>query len=64
MRCTVCQSAESRIVRTDASDAEIRRRRECLRCKHRWTTFERTEDALARLDKIAETVRPLADLIG
>lgn len=63
MICPLCQHAESRIVRTDAAATEIRRRRECLQCRHRWTTYERTEAALSLLDRIAETARPLAELV-
>lgn len=64
MNCEICQCAESRVVRTDAAPTEIKRRRECLRCKHRWTTYERTEDELEKLDKIREAARPLAELVG
>lgn len=43
MRCQMCQSAETKVV--DSRSAEdgraIRRRRECMMCNHRFTTFER-----------------------
>ncbi len=45
MRCPYCNHAESRVV--DSRPAEegmtIRRRRECLQCEKRFTTYERLE---------------------
>jgi transcriptional repressor NrdR len=45
MKCPNCQDAESKVVesRDVASGESIRRRRECLECKHRYTTYERLE---------------------
>jgi transcriptional repressor NrdR len=43
MRCPWCGHSEDRVVdsRTAESGLAIRRRRECLRCARRFTTFER-----------------------
>lgn len=45
MHCPKCRDDNSRVVESrDASDGDaIRRRRECLACKHRFTTYERVE---------------------
>lgn len=45
MRCPYCDFAETRV--TDSRDAEdgIRRRRECLSCGQRFTTFERIQSS-------------------
>ena len=45
MQCPYCQHHNSRVLESRASEAgqSIRRRRECLECKHRFTTFERIE---------------------
>ncbi len=45
MRCPYCYSGETRVIETrEAKDSDItRRRRECLKCKKRFTTFERIE---------------------
>ncbi len=45
MRCPYCQHTDSRVLESRATEAgqSIRRRRECLRCKHRFTTYERIE---------------------
>ncbi|MCL1929678.1 transcriptional regulator NrdR [Candidatus Saccharibacteria bacterium] len=43
MRCHKCGSSESKVIESrDAADA-IRRRRECLECNHRFSTYERIE---------------------
>ena len=46
MRCPSCEYPESKVVDSRPSDdgATIRRRRECLNCKHRFTTYERLGD--------------------
>jgi transcriptional repressor NrdR len=43
MECPACQHEESRVVDSRESGGSIRRRRECLSCSHRFTTFERVE---------------------
>ena len=47
MRCPSCGFPESKVVDSRPSDdgATIRRRRECLECKHRFTTYERLGDS-------------------
>jgi transcriptional regulator NrdR family protein len=50
-------------VRTDAAATEIKRRRECLRCRHRWTTIETTQEQLQKLEQIRDVARPLAELV-
>lgn len=46
MRCPHCSSADDRVVDSRAADdgAAIRRRRECLCCGRRFTTYERLEE--------------------
>lgn len=46
MRCPSCGYAESKVVdsRPTEDGVSIRRRRECLECKHRFTTYERLGD--------------------
>jgi transcriptional repressor NrdR len=45
MKCSNCHHCESKVVesRDVASGEAIRRRRECLACGHRYTTYERLE---------------------
>ncbi len=53
MKCPFCSHSESRVVDSRVSkDAEsIRRRRECLKCKKRFTTSERGEETLPLIVK-------------
>lgn len=46
MRCPVCASLDDKVVDSRLADdgAAIRRRRECLACGRRFTTYERLED--------------------
>jgi transcriptional repressor NrdR len=48
MKCPFCAHTESRVVdsRISKDGESIRRRRECLRCKKRFTTSERGEETL------------------
>ena len=43
MKCPFCGFAESKVVDSRPSDGTIRRRRECLSCGGRFTTFETLE---------------------
>lgn len=47
MRCPQCSSMEDKVVDSRSADdgAAIRRRRECLGCARRFTTYERLEEA-------------------
>lgn len=64
MHCSVCNHDESIVIRTDAEDQYIRRRRECCRCHHRWNTFETPANVVEELQRIKDIARPLADLVG
>ena len=46
VRCPVCSSDDDRVVDSRSSDdgSTIRRRRECLGCRRRYTTYERIEE--------------------
>ena len=45
MKCSKCGYIESKVIDSRPADdyATIRRRRECLECHHRFTTYERVE---------------------
>jgi transcriptional repressor NrdR len=47
VRCPVCSSLDDKVVDSRLADegAAIRRRRECLTCNRRFTTYERLEEA-------------------
>src|SRR3990167_2113049 len=45
MRCQKCSHPDSKVIesRDIGENTSIRRRRECLKCAHRFTTYERVE---------------------
>ncbi len=45
MKCPYCSERNSRVVDTREAGDGIRRRRECLACKQRFTTYERVHSA-------------------
>jgi len=53
MRCPFCQHADTQVIDSRASDegVSIRRRRRCLDCAKRFTTYERVELALPTVIK-------------
>jgi transcriptional repressor NrdR len=53
MRCPFCSHEETQVVETRESDEGdvIRRRRKCLACEKRFTTYERSEIALPAVVK-------------
>jgi transcriptional repressor NrdR len=53
MRCPFCSASEDKVVDTRPSDNDqiIRRRRECVGCSRRFTTYERIEEVLPLIIK-------------
>ena len=51
MQCPYCNSSELKVTDKRDSGAETRRRRECLKCKKRFTTYERVELDLSIIKK-------------
>ena len=53
MKCPFCQNADTQVIDSRASDegATIRRRRRCLACEKRFTTYERVELAMPSIIK-------------
>jgi len=53
MRCPFCSAVEDKVVDTRPSEDEqiIRRRRECVSCGKRFTTYERVEELLPTVVK-------------
>jgi transcriptional repressor NrdR len=46
MQCPYCGQPDSRVVDTRATGESIRRRRECQKCRKRFTTYEQISEAL------------------
>lgn len=53
MRCPFCAAQDTRVIDTRLADDgdQVKRRRECVACKERFTTFEVVELALPRIVK-------------
>lgn len=53
MRCPACTNTVSRVLESRSAEAgqSVRRRRECLECSHRFTTYERIEFVPMRVIK-------------
>lgn len=60
MRCPFCGHDETKVVdsRTSESQDAIRRRRECLSCSERFTTYERREETPLMVVKKDGTAEP------
>lgn len=60
MRCPFCAVGEDKVIdsRTSKDGSEIRRRRVCLGCDRRFTTYERIEEALPVVVKADERREP------
>jgi transcriptional repressor NrdR len=60
MRCPFCGHDETKVVdsRTSESQDAIRRRRECLSCSERFTTYERREETPLMVMKKDGTAEP------
>lgn len=60
MRCPFCGHDETKVVdsRTSESQDAIRRRRECLKCAERFTTYERREEMPLTVVKKTGDIEP------
>jgi len=60
MRCPVCDNPESKVVDSRSSEdgSSIRRRRECLGCGFRFTTYEHRQESPLLITKKDGTLEP------
>ena len=60
MHCPFCNHEETKVIdsRLAGEGQQIRRRRECLHCGERFTTFETAELVMPRIIKADATVEP------
>lgn len=60
MRCPFCGASDTRVVdsRLHEEGTQVRRRRECSACGHRFTTFERPQLAMPQVIKRSGTPEP------
>ena len=62
MKCPFCRADNDRVIdsRTCQDGFSIRRRRECLKCRRRYTTYERIEESTIKVVKRDGTRVPFA----
>jgi transcriptional regulator NrdR family protein len=63
MLCPCCSHTDSRVIRTDAEEHAIRRRRECARCRHRWNSTEIPEARAQLLTSLLAKLQPVRELL-
>ena len=51
MHCPKCDCDDSKVIESRDAGSAIRRRRECLNCGNRFTTYERVERPNIAVDK-------------
>ena len=63
MHCPFCSNEETKVIdsRLAGEGRQIRRRRQCLDCNERFTTFESTELVMPRLVKNDNSRQPFDD---
>lgn len=58
MRCPECGFEDSKVIDSRPTDGKIRRRRECLACKFRFTTYEIIESTPLMVVKKDHSIEP------
>ncbi len=59
MKCLYCGNADSKVIDSrETGDNSIRRRRECLKCGKRWTTYETIESTPILVIKKNGSIQP------
>lgn len=51
MKCLYCSNSDTKVTDSRISDSYVRRRRECLKCNKRFTTYEKAESELTVIKK-------------
>lgn len=57
MTCPACAFGDHRVITSESKDGMVKRRRECLQCAHRWTTFEIIDTQFRRAQEIEHAMR-------
>lgn len=60
MYCPYCNATETKVIdsRLAAEGSQVRRRRECINCQERFTTFEMVEVVMPRIVKSSGKIEP------
>lgn len=58
MRCPECGDEESKVIDSRPTENKVRRRRECIRCGYRFTTYEIIEEIPLMVIKKDNSIEP------
>ena len=58
MRCPYCGYADTKVLDSRPAETKIRRRRECMQCAKRFTTYEIVERPLLMVQKKGGSIEP------
>lgn len=58
MRCPECDCEESKVIDSRPTENKVRRRRECIKCGNRFTTYEIIEEVPLMVIKRNHTIEP------
>lgn len=58
MKCPECSCEESKVIDSRPSDNKVRRRRECIQCGYRFTTYEIIEEVPLMVIKKDNSIEP------
>lgn len=58
MKCPECGCEESKVIDSRPTENKVRRRRECVRCANRFTTYEIIEETPLMVIKKNHTIEP------
>lgn len=58
MKCPFCGFDDSKVIDSRPKDGKIKRRRECIKCSARFTTFETVEKPLLMVEKRSGMYEP------
>ena len=63
MHCPFCRTSETKVIdsRLVADGHQVRRRRQCIECQERFTTFEQAELVMPRIIKTTGSREPFDD---
>lgn len=61
MKCPSCSFEATRVIDSREAEDSIRRRRECIKCNYRFTTYEKNEEISVMVIKKDETREPFSD---
>jgi transcriptional regulator NrdR family protein len=63
MNCPTCQHPTSKVIDSRADILLVRRRRSCLACRQRWTTYEMDTNYIQKLQG-KDSESEMEDIIG